>query len=173
MKKYLKENWLNFVMLFIALAINIFIIVNACFKGAKSSNISTSVGEAVINGINDIAGEDIISAPARPSFLAFFRKFGGHFCLFGLSGIFTSLTFYLFLKKSKLKNPFIIFGISLLVGFIIACVSEFIQVSVDGRFGSWKDVGIDSSGYLLGLIAVLIVAIIIKFSVKNTNKKQA
>lgn len=173
MKKYLKENWGKLLILLITIAINVFIIVNAALEGPKSSKISNSVGDTVINMINNVSGEEIISKPARPSFLAFFRKFGGHFCLFGLSGIFTTLSCYLFLKNTKLKNIFIILGISILIGFAIACISELIQIPTDGRVGSWKDIGIDTGGYFLGLLADFLVLLFVNIGVRNSNKKQA
>ena len=36
-------------------------------------------------------------------------------------------------------------------------VTEYIQTFVEGRFGSWKDVGINTTGIMLGLLLYWVV----------------
>ena len=61
----------------------------------------------------------------------------------------------------------------MVIGFALAGFSELIQVYTPGRFGAWKDVGIDTAGYALTiLLTVIVVAIIklIKYLIKKKKK---
>ena len=172
MKKSLASIITRYVILAIAIAINVFIIVNAFIEGAKSSEISNGASDVAIKVIEEVSPGTFSSEVSRMSFKQFFRKFAGHFCLFGLNGIFSSIAFYLFLRDFKVIPRWSIHFMSGVFGFIMAVLSELAQVVTNGRNGTMKDVVIDSSGYLLGLIAVVIVVLIVEFNIKNIQKKQ-
>lgn len=71
-----------------------------------------------------------------------------HFTQFFFLGI--TLTVYLF----KSNKPLFF---ALWIGFMVACIDEFIQLFVDGRNGSLIDVMIDTAGLLTGFIFVYVL----------------
>lgn len=95
------------------------------------------------------------------------RKALGHFTLFFVNGVFGFLTFYLFLKDNKLIQ--IIIG-SLSVGLFFASVSELIQRFVPGRAGTFTDVLINFSGYLVATLLLLLITYLV---LKRKAKKDA
>ena len=172
MKRSLTSTIVRYVILGIAIAINVFIMVNAFIEGAKSSEISNGASEVAIKVIEEASPGTFATEASKVSFKQFFRKFAGHFCLFGLNGIFSSIAFYLFLRDVHTLPRWSIHLISGVFGFIMAMLSELAQVRTNGRSGSMRDVIIDTSGYLLGLLAVLIVVLIVEFNLRNVQKKQ-
>ena len=85
----------------------------------------------------------------------FLRKLFGHFLLFGLSGIFTTLTLLVNIIIITKKKLLIYGGISIGFGISLASFSELIQSFVPGRAGAFTDVLIDFSGYLLFALIVV------------------
>ncbi len=151
---------IKWIVLAFAIAINVFIIINACIPGAQSSQESNWIVEPIKNIINAIK-TDTINASNYDSFSSFIRKFIGHFSLFGLSGVLTTLSykFFVYDKTSKLSF-FIIF--SSITGLFLAILTEFIQLLVPGRSGEILDVLIDLSGYFIGLLIVVLIVYILK-----------
>lgn len=168
MKKYTVLKWIIFS---VAIATNIFIIVNSCISGgvsANQSNVIANAAEKIINGIKPGS----INNENYSNFASLIRKLFGHFGLFCFSGVFTTWTFYLFLNNTKL-NYFLKFsGVSFGVGIAIAGLSEFIQIFVPGRSGSIADVGIDSAGYLIGVLLVIFILFLAKKPIFNRVKKE-
>ena len=158
---------IKWVVLALAIAVNVFIVVNACIPGAQSSQESNWIVEPVANAINAIK-EDTINSTNYDSFASFIRKFVGHFSLFGLSGVLTTLSFKFFYYDKKQKfSFFIIFsGIS---GIFLAILSELIQKFVPGRSGEVLDVLIDLAGYFIGLLVIVLIVYLLK---RNTTKKE-
>ena len=155
---------LFFVFLTFAVAINVLIIVESCIGGENSAAQSFSFSEAIANFIESIFPGAIIDHNAFHSAM---RKLVGHFLLFGLSGIFTTLTFVMndyLMDKLKWKNIPIILSI----GLFVALVSEFIQYFVPDRYGTLTDILIDYSGYILfsGIVYLIYVLVI-----NHKNKK--
>ena len=151
---------LFFIFLTIAIAINTLIIVESCIGGDGSASQSFSVSEMVADLIENIDPYSPIIAD-RVAFHSAIRKIVGHFLLFGLSGIFTTLTFVFndfMMNKFKWKNIFFIIS----VGLIVALVSELIQYFVPERYGALTDVLIDFSGYILFSGIVYLIYILIK-----------
>lgn len=83
--------------------------------------------------------------------------------------IYTSLGMLLFLCaktfEGKDKKRALI---SFLLAFLYACTDELHQVFVPGRSGEFKDVCIDSSGALTGILIVYLVWYLVK--IKNLHK---
>ena len=150
---------LFYIFLTIAIAINVLIIVESCIGGEGSASQSISVSESIASAIENMFPNASIDHAAFHSAI---RKVVGHFLLFGLSGIFTSLTFLLndyLMNKFKWKN--IIFIAS--IGLLVAIVSELIQYFTPGRYGALLDIFIDYSGYVFfGGITYLITILIFK-----------
>ena len=158
---------IKWIILALAIAVNVFIIVNACIPGAQSSKESSWIVEPAANVINTIK-PDTINPSNYDSFSSFIRKFVGHFSLFGLSGVLTTLSFKFFVyDKSEKLAYFIIFsGIS---GLFLAILSETIQLVVPGRSGEVLDVLIDLAGYFIGLLVIVLIVYLLK---RNTIKKE-
>lgn len=136
---------LFYIFLAIALAINVLIIVESAINGDGSASQSISVSESIAEAIENIFPEAGIDHVAFHSAI---RKIVGHFLLFGLSGIFTTLTFMmndLMMKKFKYINIAFILSI----GLIVAMTSELIQYFTPGRYGALTDILIDFSGYIV------------------------
>lgn len=150
---------LFYIFATIALAVNALIIVESCIGGDGSASQSISVSESIADVIENMFPNANID---HTSLHAAIRKIVGHFLLFGLSGIFTTLAIQMndFLRiKFKWKN--IIFIASF--GLIVAATSEFIQYFTPGRYGALLDILIDFAGYLLfGGLAYLITYLIFK-----------
>lgn len=151
---------LFYVFLTIAVAINVLIIIESCIGGDGSAAQSFSFSESIANFIESIFPSAIIDHTAFHSAI---RKLVGHFLLFGLSGLFTTLTFVMndfLMERLKWKN--IIFILSF--GLIVALVSELIQYFVPGRYGVLTDVLIDYSGYIVfsGIVYLTYVLITLK-----------
>lgn len=171
MKKYQVLKWIVFSL---AVAINLFIIINAFINGEVSAKESNTVAQSAAEVINTVK-PDTITPQNYDRFAFDIRKAFGHFGLFGLSGVFSSWSLYLFLKDTRLGYFVWQILLSLSIGFVLAIVSEFIQIFIDGRTGAWVDVGIDFSGFFLGIFMVFLILLIRKskiFWMENYIKNQ-
>ena len=167
-----KRDILKWFILAIAVAINLFILINAFLNGEVSAKESNDVAHTAADVINTVKPETI--TPQNFDSFAFdIRKIFGHFLLFALSGGFTTWAGYLFLKNTKLGyfvwELLLTFGF----GFSLALITEFAQVFVEGRTGAWMDVGIDSLGYFIGVLPVILILLLKKSPIflKPKNKK--
>ena len=153
MKKY---NVLKWTIFSLALAINLFIIVNSYLTGPVSTAASNSFINGISSTINGIS-PGTVNSSNKETFTMIVRKLFGHFGLFGLSSCLTTWACYLFLKNTKVKwfvwEGLISFGI----GFFVASLTELIQLFVPGRSGSIVDVLIDLAGYLIGVLLVILI----------------
>ena len=161
---FLRFRWYQWLIFAIAVAINVFIIVNSCLPGKESTEASGWLVTLLKNIVNGIKADTITEENIGP-FTSFVRKMIGHFSLFMVSGFFTTLSIkFLYLDKKEKFMLFIIF--TCISGLFLALLTEFIQRFVPGRSGEILDVLIDFSGYLL---AVLILGIIIYFQINKTS----
>ena len=97
----------------------------------------------------------------------FTRKVIGHFSLFLVTGAFGMLTLVVY--KDKMRYLYTLL-INLGYGFILGGVSELLQLIPKGRVCQFKDVIIDTSGYFIGALAVLLILLIVKRKQKNQSK---
>lgn len=102
------------------------------------------------------------------------RKLFGHFGLFAVTALFGTI----FISLTFKKELHMIYAslISLLLGFSLAGFSELIQLYTPGRYGAWKDVGIDTGGYALAVVISLIalsIIILIKYIKKKRQNKKS
>lgn len=148
-----KSNPLKWIILAIAVAINVFIIVNACISGPTSAQESGNVSTLIANIINAFV-KDTINESNFEIFAFNVRKLVGHFAVFVFDGFFSSLAFYLFLKDNKFGRWYWLTSFSLGFGLIVAMVSELIQIFTPERYGTWGDIAIDFSGYILGFVII-------------------
>ena len=166
-----KEKFLKWFIFSIAVAINLFILINAFINGEISAKESNSIAHATADVINTVKPETI-TQDNFPEFAFNLRKAVGHFGLFAFSGGFSTWALYLFVKNTKVGYFLYQFLITLVFGFMLAIVSEFVQIFVDGRTGAWTDVGIDFSGYFIGFSLVFLI-LLMKKSPIFCMKKQA
>ena len=169
-----KTEILKWFILAIAVAINLFILINAFINGEVSAKESNTVAHTAADVVNTVKPETI--TPQNFNDFAFsIRKIVGHFLLFTVSGVFTSWAIYLFLVNKRIGYFLWQLCISLGFGLFLALFTEFAQIFVEGRTGAWLDVGIDYSGYFLGIFLVFLIFFIRKspiFFRQNYSKKQ-
>ena len=148
----------------LAIAIDVFIIVNACLPSGPSTQESNWIVEPAKTVINTIK-ENTINESNIDQFSSFIRKFVGHFSLFLVSGVLTTLSIkFIYYDLSKNFVKFAI--ISCISGLFLAVLTEFIQLFVPGRSGELLDVLIDFSGYFL---ATLIIGLIVYIRMRKTS----
>ena len=167
MKKYQILKWVIFS---IAVAINLFILVNAFMNGEVSAKESNSIAHTAADAINIII-PDAIPPSNFPQFAFNFRKAVGHFGLFALSGGFTSWALYLFVKKTKVGYFLYQLAVTLGFGLLLAVITELVQILVDGRYGTFADVGIDFGGYFSGVFLVFLIFFLKKSPIFKKEKK--
>lgn len=168
-----KEKILKWIIFSIAIAINLFILVNSFLVGDASTAESNAVTSTAANAINGIVPGSITNNNLE-NFIVIIRKVFGHFGLFGISGVFSSWALYLFLKDTKWSYFLTLILFSLVIGFAIAWLSEFVQLFIPGRSGSVNDVGIDMLGYFIGVLLVIFVNFLAKkpiFQKKSEEEK--
>lgn len=159
MKEFFKQfSVIQWIIIVLAIAIDVFIIVNACLPSGPSTTESNWIVEPAKNIINSIK-ENTINETNISSFSSFIRKFVGHFSLFLVSGILTTLSikFIYFDKELKFYGFMIISCIS---GLFLAILTEFIQIFVPGRSGQISDVAIDFLGYIIATLVICIIVYI-------------
>ena len=103
------------------------------------------------------------------------RKGLGHFLLFALTSIFGFIFFYTYLddKKKRWLTALVSIGLSLLVGSLLAFLSELIQYYTPGRNGIVTDGLIDAFGYGVGtavVVGIFLIIWLIKYLAKRNKK---
>ena len=163
-KKYLI---FSIIISVLALAINVFIIVHSCLDGTTSGNASKGVVDVSENVVNTIA-PGTVTPSNHEDFATFIRKAFGHFGLFMISGLSSSLTAFLWLNPLNWSKYWHQILIALGFGLFMGILTEAIQLNVDGRSGQFTDVLIDFSGYILGFGIILLILFLI---IRKKNKK--
>ena len=143
--------------------------MHSCLDAAKSTEASNGVVQVSEDVVNTIS-PGTVTAENHDEFATLIRKVFGHFGLFMISGLLSSLAFYLCLNKCNWAKHYLVAIIGLSFGLIMGILTEVIQLNAPGRSGEFKDVLIDFSGYLLGaLIVALILFIIIRKKLKKSQ----
>lgn len=120
----------------------------------------TRLGKLVIRATYDddptLYTDIVLNVKLYDTFSSFIRKALGHFSLFAVIGFgFTYVYIFLF-KRKWLSAP-----LSVPTGLLLAMASEGLQLTAEGRYGSWTDVCVDWVGFLLGMaIAWLVLGLI-------------
>ena len=108
----------------------------------------------------------------RSAFRMWVRKYSGHLFLFAVSGFFTTITFYMFLRDKKWWLSCVI---SSVFGFTMAGISELLQlIPALKRGAEWSDVWVDFLGYGTAtlIVALTLGAIfLIRYLVKKHKEK--
>ena len=158
------------VLCVLAIAINAYIIFHACLDAAQSTQQSNGVVEVAEDTVNTIS-PGTITPENHDSFATFIRKAFGHFGLFTISGMLTTLALFFACSPYKWYRNYLLIIMSLGFGLLIGITTELIQLNVPGRSGEFLDVLIDFSGYLLGFLLILIILFLI-FKDKYKKQKQ-
>ena len=156
-KKYLI--W-TIIICVLAVAINAYIIMHSCLDAAKSTQASNGVVEVAEDAVNTVS-PGTITPENHDSFASFIRKAFGHFGLFAVSGLLSSLAVYFAFNPQKWSKYYLLIIISLGFGLLMGITTELIQLNVPGRSGEFRDVLIDFSGYLLGFLIILLILFLI------------
>lgn len=159
MKVWLKKN-LKWFVLGAFVLLNLFIIAEACVPGVESGQQSSWVSEAAADAINFFK-PNTINQTNWSVFDSATRKIVGHYSLFLLDGIIGFAAFNLLLNKMPKYQIFII---TVVVGILVAAVTEAIQLVVPGRSGTLFDIGIDSLGYLTSTLALFTIDSLVHIS---------
>ena len=163
-KKYLI---FTIIICVLAVAINAYIIMHSCLDAAKSTEASNGVVEVAEEAVNTIS-PGTVTPENHDSFATFIRKLFGHFGLFVISGLLSSLAIYLSINPQKWSKYYWLIIISLGFGLFMGSLTEIIQLNVPGRSGQFTDVLIDFGGYLLGFLIILLILFLI---IRKQNKK--
>ena len=142
--------------------------MHSCLDATKSTEAATGVIEAVEKVVNTVS-PGTVTSDNYDSFATFVRKAFGHFGLFAISGLLSSLAFYLILNPLRGTKYYQMIIIALEFGLFMGLLTETIQLNVGGRSGELTDVAIDFSGYLLGFLIVLLILFLI---IRQQNKKE-
>ena len=134
--------------------------MHSCLDASNSTNASKGIVDVTENIINTIAPGSINSSN-HDSFVTFVRKLFGHFGLFFISGVLTSLDTYLLFNSKRWSKYWLLITISLSFGLLMGIITETIQLTVPGRSGEFTDVLIDFGGYVLGFSIVLLILFVI------------
>lgn len=164
-----KRKIINWIIFGLAIAINVFIIVNAFINGETSKEESDNFSKVAADVVNSIAA-DTVTPENFPEFASFNRKLFGHFLLFTASGLTSTFSLHNFLKHQKFGKSYYVLAFSMCFGVVIATLSELAQLTTKGRAFSFVDILIDSGGYLLGnLIVFLFIFLSEHKNRKNVN----
>jgi len=158
------------IFLVIALAIDVFAIVESAIGGSGSGAQSSRFANFILN-IVKVFDPNTTLTINTPGFQNFIRKFFGHFLLFGGSGLFTTLGLYLILLDKAAKPIISISILSALIGLALASITEVIQLFTPGRAGLIADVFIDWAGYVL-FGGIVIFIILIKSFLKRRKESE-
>lgn len=101
------------------------------------------------------------------------RKLVGHYGSFLVTGIFGffALFFFFFDQYKGYKIPLLFAGINLVYAFLLACLSELLQINNPGRGPAFRDVMIDWSGSLTSILILSLIFILIRNSFKKKKEK--
>lgn len=126
---------------------------------AQDAVNSTALSNRVLNRILDILtacipAEAIDEVEADSFSVVFFTRKIAHFTLYFILGLFSSATM-LFSGILHKRKPHLCWFIAWLFCIFYAITDEIHQLFVPGRTGRLLDIGIDSSGALLGSLFLL------------------
>ncbi len=155
-----KRKIITIVFLALTVLVTLFIIVNAFIPEEQSASISNGISDAITK---------TYTPTNRDNFYTFVRKSLGHFLLNGVNAGFAVLTLMFYLKDKGIHRGIGVLA-ALFYGCLIAGLSEFIQLFVQGRGATWKDVGINCLGCFT---FVLIIGLVYSIKYMVIKRKSA
>lgn len=166
-----KRTIIKWIIFGLAIAINVFILVNGFLNGAASTKESDGFSKVAADVINSVS-ENTITKENFPAFAGFNRKLFGHFLLFVCSGLTSTFAMHDLISHSKFEKSYFILIFSVGFGVVMAVASELAQLTTDGRAFSGIDILIDSGGYLLGSLAIFLCLFVKERKSKNIQESQ-
>ena len=142
--------------------------MHSCLDAKQSTEASQGVVEVSEEVVNTVS-PGTVTPENHDSFATFIRKLFGHFGLFVISGLLSSLAVFFVFNPQKWSNYYLLIIISLGFGLLMGITTELIQLNVPGRSGEFNDVLIDFGGYLLGFLIVLLILFLV---IRRSLKKQ-
>lgn len=100
----------------------------------------------------------------------FVSKIMGHMGLFFIEGLLA--IWFIMNHKIQSFNKVLSLFAYVSIGLFIGLLTEFIQIFLEGRNPSFKDVGIDFSGYLIGGLIMVIIYIFTYIAKRNKTKQE-
>ena len=146
--------------------------ISAKKEGQYTLTISSISNPSLTKTVSfEIKAKQTINPNNFADFATFVRKYGGHMIIYLIMAVFGFLFFYSYFEEEKQKY---MFGLpaSLTIGFVVAGLTELIQLFVPSRGGQWKDVGIDYLGFTIGTVTTLIIYLIVYFIKRAIKKKK-
>ena len=159
------------ILTLLSIALNAFIIYQSCLNGADSSTSSGFVVNALKSMINTFV-PNAINDDNIGQFSNVVRKLIGHFGLFAASGLITTIALDFWFKPWVWYKNFVTPLLSLLTGVSLAALTEIIQHFTPNRSGEFKDVLIDSAGYLLGCALMVLFIFLVTNAIKKRQAKK-
>jgi len=166
-----KRTIIKWIIFGLAIAINVFILVNGFLNGEASTKESDGFSKAAADVINSVS-ENTITKENFPAFAGFNRKLFGHFLLFVCSGLASTFAIHDLIGHPKFGKSYFILIFSVGFGVVMAVASELAQLTTDGRAFSGIDILIDSGGYLLGSLVIFLFLFVKERKSKNTQELQ-
>ena len=169
---------LRYISLFCVIAVMVIIFLFSAQSAEESSELSGQFVEIIIKiFIPDYNNLSLLQQQEINDKIGFVIRKTAHFTEFSFLGFFLMLHLstisHIF---GKIKNKtFFLFCISWFLGTFYAVTDEIHQSFVSGRYSSIKDVLIDSSGVLFGIIILIIFLPIFirifknKYTIKISN----
>ena len=140
------------IFIILAVGINAFIIVEAAMSGSSSAQQSSFIAD-IIAKIFNIVPDD--------NFHHIVRKLVGHFSLYVVNGVLTTLAIYYSLKYKNIYKTNLFLIIYLLLGALLAALSEFVQLLAKNRGFAFNDMLINFSGFFLGGGVVFLICFLV------------
>ncbi len=153
---------LKYFLLVVVIILDGYLIYHSTLSGNKSAQKSEELTDVVIEIVEPGNDTSALHRFSYQKIHSFIRKLFGHFGAFMFISFIGFITCFLFTKRKVL-----IIGFTLLNGLLMALLTEGIQLFIEGRVGSFKDVLIDISGCLLAILISTLILLII-----NTIKKK-
>jgi len=122
--------------------------------GNKSADISNQISKPIIDAISNPDKPLTDQEVAHTRFIS--RKVIGHFLLNAGIGFCGFISFYLITKKNHLSVLMM-----LLIGFLIASISELLQFIPIARYPSWTDVLINLVGMFSSIMILYLVSLLL------------
>lgn len=159
-----KKLVLRYLLWTLVLAVMVFIFVHSAESAEKSSDTSGNIVKTVLTVVvKDFKTLPVAEQQQAVDSLQFIVRKGAHFCIYLALGFLCYLAMNTYNLKLKTK-----FLTALLISFVYAVSDEIHQLFVPGRAGQIRDVLIDFSGSLTGIILALVfIAILSKIILKK------
>lgn len=123
--------------------------------GEESTEVSTWVGRGIgrifVPGFQDAAPS---AQEAWALQIDFYVRKGAHFSVYLVLGMLLTASFLTFCPAAQLRTRILI---PFALGVLYAASDEFHQLFVPGRSGQVRDVCIDSSGVMIGILLLTLV----------------